>query len=133
MALQVVNLGDEITGNGGDKYRDAHTKINANFTEIDVSLNLKANTADVDAKNVLQDAAITSTNNLAAAAIPNTAKGVANGVATLDGSGKVVSTQLPDINITNELGQSMTYAVSQKLLTDVVGDIDSALTAINGV
>lgn len=39
-----------------------------------------------------------------------------------------VSTQ-----IANELGQSTEAAVSQKLLTDTVGDIEAALDAINGV
>lgn len=80
MALQLLNLGALPTptsfgGEGGDKYRVAHTKINENFVYLD---------------------------------------------------SKVVP-------VANELGQSTTYAVSQKLLTDVVGDIDSALTAINGV
>lgn len=75
MALQVVNLGDEVTGKGGDTYRAAHIKIKSNFEYLE---------------------------------------------------SKVVP-------VANELGQSTTDAVSQKLLTDVVGDIDSALTAINGV
>lgn len=37
------------------------------------------------------------------------------------------------VPITTALGQSATQAVSQKLLTDVLGDLESALTAINGV
>lgn len=37
------------------------------------------------------------------------------------------------VPITTTLGQSETQAVSQKLLTDVLGDIDAALSAINGV
>ena len=37
------------------------------------------------------------------------------------------------VPITTTLGQSQTQAVSQKLLSDVLGDIDSALTNINGV
>ena len=37
------------------------------------------------------------------------------------------------VPITTSLGQSQTQAVSQKLLSDVLGDIDSALTNINGV
>lgn len=35
--------------------------------------------------------------------------------------------------LTQALGQSTTSAVSQKLLTDTVGDIDAVLDAINGV
>lgn len=35
--------------------------------------------------------------------------------------------------LTQALGQSATSAVSQKLLTDTVGDIDAVLDAINGV
>lgn len=37
------------------------------------------------------------------------------------------------VPITTTLGQSQTQAVSQKLLSDVLGDIDNALTNINGV
>jgi hypothetical protein len=37
------------------------------------------------------------------------------------------------VTITTTLGQSTTEAVSQKLLTDVLGDIDTALTNLNGV
>ena len=37
------------------------------------------------------------------------------------------------VPITTTLGQSATQAVSQKLLTDVLGDIDAALTNLNGV
>ena len=34
MAIQTLILGAPITGAGGDKYRDAHNKINANFVYI---------------------------------------------------------------------------------------------------
>ena len=37
------------------------------------------------------------------------------------------------VPVANTLGQSATQAVSQKLLTDVLGDIDTALTNLNGV
>ncbi|MFK4001702.1 hypothetical protein ACI2I3_10180 [Psychrobacter namhaensis] len=37
------------------------------------------------------------------------------------------------VPITTTLGQSDTQAVSQKLLTDVLGDIDTALNNINGI
>lgn len=37
------------------------------------------------------------------------------------------------VPITTSLGQSQTQAVSQKLLTDVLGDIDTVLTNLNGV
>ena len=37
------------------------------------------------------------------------------------------------VPIATTLGQSQTQAVSQKLLSDVLGDIDNALTYINGV
>lgn len=44
MAIQTVNLGAPITGDGGDKYRDAHTKINANFVYLDSKTVAVANT-----------------------------------------------------------------------------------------
>ena len=110
----------------------------------------------IDAKNTLQDNAITAANNLAVAAIPKTEKGTVNGVATLGADGKVTPAQLPSVtpvawgNITGNItaqtdliakipvvtqaqGQSTAQAVSQKLFTDTVGDIGTALDAINGV
>lgn len=45
MARQSVNLGEPITGVGGDKYRTAHEKINANFLELYTSVNSFAATA----------------------------------------------------------------------------------------
>ena len=35
MTIQTLILGAPITGVGGDKYRDAHNKINANFVYVD--------------------------------------------------------------------------------------------------
>lgn len=35
MTIQTLILGAPITGEGGDKYREAHTKINQNFVYID--------------------------------------------------------------------------------------------------
>lgn len=85
MAIQPVDLGAPVTGVGGDDYRQAHTKINANFvevgadivalkakdatqdtainlkavkTEVTTELGLKANVSDVNAKNTTQDSAI---------------------------------------------------------------------------
>ena len=75
MAIQTVNLGAPITGEGGDTYRDAHTKINANFSEL---------------------------------------------------NSKVIA-------VTQVTGQSTSLAVSQKLFTDTVGNINSVLDSINGV
>lgn len=37
------------------------------------------------------------------------------------------------VPITSTLGQSETEAVSQKLLSDVLGDIDSVLTTLSGI
>ena len=36
------------------------------------------------------------------------------------------------VTVANTLGQSTTQAVSQKLLTDVLGDIETVLTELNG-
>lgn len=41
--------------------------------------------------------------------------------------------QGPSVPITISLGQSDTEAVSQKLLTDILGDIETALITLNGV
>ena len=41
--------------------------------------------------------------------------------------------QGPSVPITISLGQSDSEAVSQKLLTDILGDIETALIALNGV
>ncbi len=46
------------------------------------------------------DAALTAVEALAGAAVPNSAKGAASGVATLDASGKVPRAQLPDAALT---------------------------------
>ena len=124
MAIQPVDLGAPVTGVGGDDYRQAHTKINANFVEVDAdivalkakdatqdtainlkavktevttALGLKANVLDVNAKNATQDTAITAAQNKADAAIPKSEKGAVNGVATLGDDGKVTPTQLPDV------------------------------------
>jgi len=124
MAIQPVVLGEPITGEGGDNYRQAHTKINANFVEVNSEI------SGLKDKNTLQDDAITSANNLAEAAIPSSAKGNADGVATLGSDGKVTPMQMP--TLAQAQGQSTTQAVSQKLFTDTVGDIEAALTTING-
>ena len=112
-------------------------KVDGIKLSTDAEVALKAGIADVNAKNVLQDTAITAANNLAAAAIPTTQKGAANGVATLGADSKLTPSQLPPIpagvEVVNVTGQSTTKAVSQKLFTDTVGDIGAALDAINGV
>lgn len=51
----------------------------------------------------------------------------------LKGEKGIKGEQGDPVPITTVLGQSATQAVSQKLLTDVLGDLESALTAINGV
>lgn len=53
MTIQTLILGAPITGAGGDKYRDAHNKINANFVYVDSRI------ADVESRPVV-DAALTS-------------------------------------------------------------------------
>lgn len=53
MAIQTLILGAPITGAGGDKYRDAHNKINANFVYVDSRI------AAVESRPVV-DAALTS-------------------------------------------------------------------------
>lgn len=52
MAIQQLILGDPIYGEGGDKYREAHTKINSNFTYVDSRI------AAVESRPVV-DAALT--------------------------------------------------------------------------
>ena len=48
----------------------------------------------------------------------------------IGGEIKKVRSAIP--TVTQQTGQSTTQAVSQKLLTDTVGDIEATLTAING-
>ena len=52
MTIQTLVLGAPITGAGGDKYRDAHNKINSNFVYVDSRVNeleskVTANTAAI--------------------------------------------------------------------------------------
>lgn len=141
MAIQPVDLGAPVTGVGGDDYRQAHTKINANFVEVDAdivalkaknatqdtAINLKANVSDVNAKNATQDAAITAADNLAKAAIPKTEKGASSGIATLGADGKVTPTQLPDVtpvawgNITGDIADQTDLAIAIPKVLSLTG------------
>ena len=54
MAIQLLNLGAEPTpttlgGEGGDNYREAHTKINANFVYVDSRIEAVESRPVVDA------------------------------------------------------------------------------------
>lgn len=75
--------------------------------------NLVYSKSEVNAKNDLQDTAITAAQNKANAAIPKTDKGAVNGVATLGADGKVTPTQLPDVtpvawgNITGNIADQL--------------------------
>lgn len=56
----------------------------------------------------------------------------------VDVQARIVGERLKDIKsdiptITQTTGQSTTEVVSQKLLTDTIGDIESVLDTINGV
>jgi hypothetical protein len=46
--------------------------------------------------------------------------------------GEASTDAAPSVVVTTSLGQSTTEAVSQKLLTDVLGDIEAVLTELNG-
>lgn len=48
MAIQKLNLGLPITGEGGDNYREAHTKINANFSSENNAASKTVGPADTD-------------------------------------------------------------------------------------
>lgn len=62
--------------------------LKANTTEVNTSLAAKANSTDVYTKG--------QTDTLISGTIPNTVRGVALGVATLDSGGKIPDTQIPD-------------------------------------
>ena len=67
MTIQTLILGAPITGVGGDKYREAHTKINQNFAYVDSRI------AAVESRPVV-DAALTSrVNELESKVTANTA------------------------------------------------------------
>ncbi|MFK3999874.1 hypothetical protein ACI2I3_00805 [Psychrobacter namhaensis] len=67
MAIQLLNLGAEPTpttlgGEGGDNYREAHTKINANFNYVDDKLT--AINTELNDKQTAINALLTYTNSL---------------------------------------------------------------------
>lgn len=100
-----------------DQFRPSATvlwgAITGDITEQTDLTNLVYSKSEVNAKNDLQDTAITAAQSKADAAIPKTDKGAANGVATLDADGKVTSTQLPDVtpvawgNITGNIADQL--------------------------
>ncbi|MEH1863260.1 MAG: hypothetical protein V7L21_35830 [Nostoc sp.] len=73
---------DTLLNTKADKFT-TYTK-----TEVDGLVNPKANSTDVYTK--------TQTDTLISGSIPNNAKGVALGIATLDSGGKIPDTQIPD-------------------------------------
>ncbi len=66
----------------------AALSLKANSSDVITSLATKANSTDVYTKG--------QTDTLISGSIPNTAKGIALGVATLDSGGKIPDTQIPD-------------------------------------
>ena len=46
--------------------------------------------------------------------------------------GEIKTVRITVPTVTQQTGQSTTQAVSQKLFTDTVGNVEAALTAING-
>lgn len=65
MALKVVNLGDAVTGAGGDKYRPAHIKIKENFIYLDKRVdNIDIRIDDMDTQIGDIDRALTAINGV---------------------------------------------------------------------
>lgn len=79
--LEIINVGQAPNDGTGDDNRRAFQKANANFGKVVEGIS--------EATSAAQEAG-----EVAAAAIPATAKGVAGGVATLDGAGRVPTAQL---------------------------------------
>lgn len=91
MAITSVNVGSAPNDGTGDTLRSAFQKLNANDSDLDGRVTSAATTATSAA--TAASAAQTAANN----AIPTSQKGTANGVATLDASGKVPKIQI-DLN-----------------------------------
>ena len=85
MAIQNINLGASPDGRGGDTYREAHTKINSNFAEVEAKLASasggKYGYLTYDAM-VLDKASITANSIIEVTNDPVTAK---NGLYNYDG------------------------------------------------
>ncbi len=60
MTIQILNVGAPVTGAGGDSYRTAHTKINANFVDVIA----QARTISAGETKALKDKMIVGGDNL---------------------------------------------------------------------
>lgn len=103
MSIKTINVGAVQNDGTGDSLRDAFAKVNENFAELDSSVGSvsDANAAALrDRATHTGQQAIGTVAGLQAALdarILTTDKGSANGVASLDGGGKVPESQLPAI------------------------------------
>ncbi|HEY9270011.1 phage tail protein [Achromobacter sp.] len=96
--LEQINVGQQANDGTGDPLRDGMVKVNANFSKVQTG---------VDAVEL----AVSHAADLAAAAkekadgdIPASEKGIADGVAPLDGAGKVPAAHLDDYLHSDERG-----------------------------
>lgn len=108
--------GEVVKGND-PRLTDARTPTTHSHTVGDVSgaetpagAQAKADAAQAAAIAAAAADATTKANAAAASSVPLTQKGAANGVATLDGTGKVPSAQLPAIAISEYLGAAANQA-----------------------
>lgn len=107
MSIKKINVGAVQNDGTGDQLRDAFVKVNENFEELESSVGSvsAANAAALrDRATHTGQQAIGTVAGLQAALdarILASAKGSANGVASLDGGGKVPESQLPAIAITD--------------------------------
>lgn len=104
MSITPLNIGSAPNDGNGQDLRSGGQVINDNFAELDTRTN--AAQAKADAAQPKEAGKGLSTNDYdavekakVAAAIPNTQKGVASGVATLGGDGKLPVSQLPPLAV----------------------------------
>ena len=96
-----------------------HTHVAANITDFNSAASAAAPVQSVASKTGAVSLAINDIANLQTtldAKIPSSEKGANNGVATLDGSGKLPSSQVPDIAITEYLGSVASEAAMLALV-----------------
>lgn len=127
MSIKTINVGAVQNDGTGDPLRDAFVKVNENFAELESSV------GSVSAANAaaLRDRAthtgqqaigtVAGLQSALDARILASAKGSANGVASLDGGGKVPESQLPAIAITDAV---LSVAGKTGAVTLTAADVD---------
>ena len=91
--LDTINVGQEPNDGKGEDHRSAFQKVNANFDKVVEGV------GQVDSAVQAAAQAAQAAGEVAAAAIPETEKGSADGVAPLDSDGKLPVAHLPAVFI----------------------------------